>query len=80
VPLKEIILPGSNVVLNAIGQCWSDQIFLYGLSHRFWKLTLQLITRYSVWTKEVTSESFVPNKVYIIQTSYWNHQETDYLI
>ncbi|RCI01356.1 Conserved oligomeric Golgi complex subunit 2 [Rhizopus stolonifer] len=43
------ILAGTNAILNAVGQCWSDQVFLYGLSHRFWKLTLQLIKRYNGW-------------------------------
>ncbi|CAO3610900.1 unnamed protein product [Mucor hiemalis] len=54
---EELILQGSKVVYSAIGQCWNDQIFLYGLSHRFWKLTLQLIVRYNVWASEVVSDT-----------------------
>lgn len=50
---QEISLHGGRVILKAIRQCWSDQIFLYGLSHRFWKLTLQLIKRYNGWAIEV---------------------------
>ncbi|GAN06528.1 conserved oligomeric Golgi complex subunit 2 [Mucor ambiguus] len=50
---QEISLYGGRVVLKAISKCWSDQIFLYGLSHRFWKLTLQLIKRYNGWALEV---------------------------
>ncbi|KAL0088151.1 hypothetical protein F4703DRAFT_1498077 [Phycomyces blakesleeanus] len=44
-----LALPGSKAVFKAIEQCWSDQIFLYGLSHRFWKLTIQLLRRYTLW-------------------------------
>lgn len=50
---QDISLYGGRVILKAIDQCWSDQIFLYGLSHRFWKLTLQLIKRYNGWALEV---------------------------
>ncbi|KAL7308698.1 hypothetical protein PS15m_011868 [Mucor circinelloides] len=50
---QEIRLYAGRVILKAINQCWSDQIFLYGLSHRFWKLTLQLIKRYNGWAIEV---------------------------
>ncbi|KAI8642196.1 hypothetical protein BD408DRAFT_344678, partial [Parasitella parasitica] len=50
---QEISLYGGRVILNAINQCWSDQVFLYGLSHRFWKLTLQLIKRYQGWATDV---------------------------
>lgn len=61
---QDIILPGSKVILTAVGQCWSDQIFLYGLSHRFWKLTLQLIIRYNVWASEIASNPINIGKVY----------------
>ncbi|KAK4520495.1 uncharacterized protein ATC70_008008 [Mucor velutinosus] len=55
---QEISLYGGRVILKAINQCWSDQIFLYGLSHRFWKLTLQLIKRYSGWALEVINANY----------------------
>ncbi|KAI9024918.1 hypothetical protein CLU79DRAFT_813755 [Phycomyces nitens] len=44
-----LALPGSKAVFKAMEQCWSDQVFLYGLSHRFWKLTVQLLRRYTLW-------------------------------
>ncbi|CDH54964.1 conserved oligomeric golgi complex subunit 2 [Lichtheimia corymbifera JMRC:FSU:9682] len=40
---------GTRAISQAIEKCWSDHIFLYSLSHRFWKLTLQLTKRYSIW-------------------------------
>lgn len=72
---KELILQGSKVVYSAISQCWNDQIFLYGLSHRFWKLTLQLIVRYNVWASEVVGETTETSKVIV---SFWLFQ-TAYL-
>ncbi|KAI8375844.1 oligomeric golgi complex component, COG2-domain-containing protein [Blakeslea trispora] len=44
---------GTKAVIEAIERCWSDQVFLYALSHRFWKLTLQLIKRYHTWVLDV---------------------------
>lgn len=46
-------LEGTRVVMSAIQECWSDQVYLYGLSHRFWKLTLQLIKRYTLWVTDM---------------------------
>ncbi|CDS10439.1 hypothetical protein LRAMOSA03115 [Lichtheimia ramosa] len=40
-------------ISQAIEKCWSDHIFLYSLSHRFWKLTLQLTKRYSIWATRI---------------------------
>ncbi|CAG8780067.1 42702_t:CDS:2, partial [Gigaspora margarita] len=42
-------LPASKSIIFAIERCWADDVFVYGLSHRFWKLTLQLIQRYKNW-------------------------------
>ncbi|KAI8580015.1 hypothetical protein K450DRAFT_238952 [Umbelopsis ramanniana AG] len=39
----------TKAISNAIHQCWSEQIYIYTLSHRFWKMTLQLIRRYDLW-------------------------------
>ncbi|KAG1176648.1 hypothetical protein G6F70_003381 [Rhizopus microsporus] len=46
-------LEGTRVVMSTIQECWSDQVYLYGLSHRFWKLTLQLIKRYTLWVTDM---------------------------
>lgn len=35
-------LPASKSTILAIERCWSEEVFIYGLSHRFWKLTLQV--------------------------------------
>lgn len=35
-------------------KCWSDQMFLPLLAHRLWKLSLQILSRYSVFINEVS--------------------------
>lgn len=53
-PAQDVLaLPGSRAVSNAIVQCWSDHVYLYGLAHRFWKLTLQLLKRYHLWVASI---------------------------
>ncbi|ORE03781.1 COG2-domain-containing protein [Rhizopus microsporus var. microsporus] len=59
-------LEGTRVIMSAIQECWSDQVYLYGLSHRFWKLTLQLIKRYTLWVTDIlqTANSNVKAMLY----------------
>ncbi|XP_077585572.1 conserved oligomeric Golgi complex subunit 2 isoform X1 [Stigmatopora nigra] len=37
---------------SCVGRCWSDKVYLPPLAHRFWKLTLQLYSRYGTFLKE----------------------------
>ena len=46
-PSGVFLLPQSIKVCEMIQQCWSDEVYIHGLAHRFWKLTLQLLSRYS---------------------------------
>ncbi|KAG8712025.1 hypothetical protein FRC09_020291 [Ceratobasidium sp. 395] len=39
----------ANAVYSAIRTCWSTQVFIPELGHRFWRLTLQLLSRYRTW-------------------------------
>ncbi|KAM5163878.1 conserved oligomeric Golgi complex subunit 2 [Mantella aurantiaca] len=50
-------LQASSVLWTCLTTCWSDQIFLPLLAHRFWKLTLQLLSRYCVFIKETASRA-----------------------
>ena len=52
-PGGELLLPQSAKLVEMVRQCWSDQVYIHGLAHRFWKLTLQLIVRYGVWINEL---------------------------
>ncbi|KAF9115793.1 Conserved oligomeric Golgi complex subunit 2 [Mortierella sp. AM989] len=42
-------LPASMAVIRAIERCWSSDVFIYGIAFSFWKFTLQLMARYSIW-------------------------------
>ena len=46
-------LSASQVLWECLQRCWHDNVFLTPLCHRFWKLTLQLLSRYAVWVDEV---------------------------
>ncbi|CAK1583368.1 unnamed protein product [Parnassius mnemosyne] len=37
-------------------ECWSDGIYIEALAHKFWKLSLQLLSRYATWTTNFCTE------------------------
>ncbi|KZV70663.1 COG complex component [Peniophora sp. CONT] len=39
----------------AVEACWSGEVFMPQLSHRFWKLTLQALSRYRTWLERNVS-------------------------
>ncbi|ORZ16738.1 oligomeric golgi complex component, COG2-domain-containing protein [Lobosporangium transversale] len=46
---NNVHLPASVAIIHAIERCWSSNVFIYGIAHRFWRFTLQLLARYSIW-------------------------------
>ncbi|XP_054270693.1 conserved oligomeric Golgi complex subunit 2 [Macrosteles quadrilineatus] len=34
-------------------RCWADKVYITQLTHRFWKLNLQILGRYYTWTNEL---------------------------
>jgi len=48
-------LASTNSVIYALEKCWSPSIFLPAILHRFWKLNLQIIARYSAAISKVVS-------------------------
>lgn len=46
---SQYLLMSSEVLIECVNLCWNDSIYLKSLSHEFWKLTLQLVSRYSAW-------------------------------
>ncbi|XP_078673412.1 conserved oligomeric Golgi complex subunit 2-like isoform X2 [Branchiostoma floridae x Branchiostoma belcheri] len=46
---------------QCLAKCWAQDIYLSPLCHRFWKLTLQLLSRYGTWVREIR-EKEVPKK------------------
>lgn len=43
----------SQVLWGCVCRCWAERIYLPPLAHRFWKLTLQLLSRYAKCVTEV---------------------------
>nr|XP_045378494.1 conserved oligomeric Golgi complex subunit 2 [Camelus bactrianus] len=46
-------LLASHSTWSSLQRCWSDKMFLPPLAHRLWRLTLQILARYSVFVKEL---------------------------
>ncbi|XP_033000145.1 conserved oligomeric Golgi complex subunit 2 isoform X1 [Lacerta agilis] len=46
-------LLATHVACASLQKCWSDQIFLPLLTHRLWKLSLQIVARYSFFIGEL---------------------------
>ncbi|XP_034833790.1 conserved oligomeric Golgi complex subunit 2 [Maniola hyperantus] len=45
---------------KALQDCWSDGIYIEALVHKFWKLSLQLISRYATWITSICSQKSTP--------------------
>ena len=43
-------------MLACLNVCWIPSVFLDPLMPKFWKLTLQLLSRYSTWMDELKSK------------------------
>lgn len=39
----------ASAVWVAISACWSAEVYIPELAHRFWRLTLQILSRYKTW-------------------------------
>ncbi|KAG6895375.1 hypothetical protein C0992_001582 [Termitomyces sp. T32_za158] len=42
----------AKAVWVAIAACWSAEIFVADLCHKFWRLTLQILSRYKAWLNQ----------------------------
>jgi len=49
-------LGASVLLIETVQRCWSPGVYIPGLCHRFWKLTLQLIARYGCWVASHATE------------------------
>ncbi|CCL98683.1 uncharacterized protein FIBRA_00685 [Fibroporia radiculosa] len=50
-------------VWEAINTCWSAQVFIPELGHRYWKFTLQLLSRYKTWLDASLPQFEAPPKI-----------------
>ncbi|XP_077879155.1 conserved oligomeric Golgi complex subunit 2 isoform X6 [Ictidomys tridecemlineatus] len=46
-------LLASHKTWSSLSRCWSDELFLPLLAHRLWRLTLQILARFSVFASEL---------------------------
>ncbi|KIK01394.1 hypothetical protein K443DRAFT_98669 [Laccaria amethystina LaAM-08-1] len=53
----------ASAVWVAISACWSAEVYIPELAHRFWRLTLQILSRYKTWldTSVDFSHETLPN-------------------
>ncbi|KAG9010340.1 hypothetical protein FRB93_004179 [Tulasnella sp. JGI-2019a] len=61
--LDGFVSPQASAFFSAIESCWSSHIFIPELSHRFWRLTLQLLSRYKSWTESILPTPEPPSNV-----------------
>ncbi|XP_059119813.1 conserved oligomeric Golgi complex subunit 2 isoform X2 [Peromyscus eremicus] len=47
-------LLASHKTWSSLEKCWSDEMFLPLLAHRLWRLTLQILARFSVFVSELS--------------------------
>ncbi|KAI9507427.1 COG complex component [Russula earlei] len=47
--ISPFTLSSSAAVWSAITTCWDGNVYVPQLAHRFWKLTLQILSRYRTW-------------------------------
>ncbi|KAJ4483374.1 COG complex component [Lentinula aciculospora] len=52
-----LITPQATAIWVALTACWSAEIYIPELSYRFWRLTLQLLSRYRVWLNDVVQDN-----------------------
>ncbi|XP_018604763.1 conserved oligomeric Golgi complex subunit 2 [Scleropages formosus] len=50
------LLRVSNTLWGGLLQCWAQGVYMPPLAHRFWKLTLQLLSRYATFLTEVLNK------------------------
>ncbi|KAM0790884.1 hypothetical protein ACM66B_004723 [Microbotryomycetes sp. NB124-2] len=50
---KDLVMTESEAVWRALNSCWHDEVYLDELGGRFWRLTLQLLSRYRTWIDSV---------------------------
>ena len=49
------------MIIEAVKKCWRSDVFLRPLTGKFWKLTLQIIARYSKAVEMHCAEDFLLN-------------------
>ena len=53
---SQFLLQCTDILWEMLGRGWAQDVFLPALVHRFWKLDLQLLSRYTTWLDEIYEE------------------------
>ncbi|XP_021198347.3 conserved oligomeric Golgi complex subunit 2 [Helicoverpa armigera] len=65
---NDFVLRETHKCWNAVHECWTEGVYIEALAHKFWKLTLQMLSRYATWanaycTQRIPSQKFEPTNV-----------------
>ncbi|KAI0935302.1 hypothetical protein AcV7_003779 [Taiwanofungus camphoratus] len=61
--IEPFVTAQAAAIWEAISSCWSAEVYIPELSHRFWRLTLQLLSRYRTWIESSLPPLEPPPKV-----------------
>lgn len=53
---NDFVLRETQKCWSAVQECWSDGVFIEALAHKFWKLTLQMLSRYATWATAYSTQ------------------------
>ncbi|KIK99406.1 hypothetical protein PAXRUDRAFT_822754 [Paxillus rubicundulus Ve08.2h10] len=56
------LTPQAESIWVAVCSCWSAEVFIPELAYRFWRLTLQLLSRYKTWVEVSLPQIELPAK------------------
>ncbi|GAA5842321.1 hypothetical protein JCM11251_003984 [Rhodosporidiobolus azoricus] len=55
------VMSESEAVYRAVARCWDEEVWLEELGGRFWKLTLQILSRYRTWLNDKVPKYVLPS-------------------
>ncbi|GAA6002288.1 COG2 family protein [Rhodotorula paludigena] len=55
------VMSESEAVFRALRRCWDDDVWLEELAGRFWRLTLQILSRYRTWLNDNVPRYVLPS-------------------
>ncbi|GAA6061648.1 hypothetical protein JCM10212_002525 [Sporobolomyces blumeae] len=58
---QQFVMSESEAVWNAINRNWQDDVWLEEVAGRFWKLTLQIVSRYKTWINDKVPRYVLPS-------------------
>ncbi|KAL3872688.1 hypothetical protein ACJMK2_035898 [Sinanodonta woodiana] len=53
---SKFLLHSTETLWASLRRCWDEDVFLFPLCHRFWKLSVQMLMRYSTWLDEAYTQ------------------------